>query len=147
MRSSNIAGYAFNKAHSVSYGLISYWTAYLKANYTPEYMVSLLNSYIGHSDRITSAVAECQRLNIPVLPPSINRGRTDFTIEQHVDGSSAIRFGMGAVKNVGTAAVDAVVEARDGFGSFDSIEQMCREAEMGGVNRKTLGVPDQGRRF
>ncbi len=132
------AGYAFNKAHSVSYGLISYWTAYLKANYTAEYMVSLLNSYVGHSDRITSAVAECQRLKIPVLPPSIKRGGTEFTLERQVDGSTAVRFGMGAVKNVGTASVNAVVDARDSIGGFESIEQMCRDAEMGGVNRKTL---------
>ena len=132
------AGYAFNKAHSVSYGLISYWTAYLKANYTAEYMVSLLNSYVGHSERVTSAIAECQRLKIPVLPPSISKGRTDFTIEPQEDGSTAIRFGMGAVKNVGTASVDAVLESRDSLGGFESLEQICRDTDMGGVNRKTL---------
>ena len=132
------AGYAFNKAHSVSYGLISYWTAYLKANYTAEYMVSLLNSYVGHNDRINSAVAECQRLKIPVLPPSINDGRTEFTIETRPDRSVAIRFGMGAVKGVGSSALEAVIESRDKTGRFESIEHMCREANMGGVNRKTL---------
>ncbi len=133
------AGYAFNKAHSVSYGLISYWTAYLKANYTEEYMVALLNSYIGHTDRITSAIAECQRLKIQVLPPSITKGYTDFTLETQEDGSIAIRYGMGAVKNVGTASVDAVVESRERLGGFESIEEMCRESEeMAGVNRKTL---------
>ena len=132
------AGYAFNKAHSVSYGLISYWTAYLKANYTAEYMVSLLNSYVGHADRINSAVAECQRLKIPVLRPSINEGRTEFTIENRPDGSPAIRFGMGAVKGVGASALEAVIESRDKMGRFESIEHMCREANMGGVNRKTL---------
>ena len=132
------AGYAFNKAHSVSYGLISYWTAYLKANYTPEYMVSLLNSYVGHSDRITTAVAECQRLKIPVLPPSLNRGQTDFTIEEDENGSPSIRFGMGAVKNVGSAAVDAALASRDKTEPFNTIEQMCRDAELGGLNRKTL---------
>ncbi len=133
------AGYAFNKAHSVSYGLISYWTAYLKANYTAEYMVALLNSYTGHTDRITSAIAECQRLKIDVLPPSITKGYTDFTLESQQDGSIAIRYGMGAVKNVGTASVDAVVESRERLGGFESIEAMCRESEeMAGVNRKTL---------
>ncbi len=132
------AGYAFNKAHSVSYGLISYWTAYLKANYTPEYMVSLLNSYTGNSDRVSSAISECQRLKIPVLPPSITRGGTEFTIEVQNDGQTAIRFGMGAVKNVGTAAVDAVLRSSEGAGQFESIEQMCRDADMGGINRKTL---------
>ena len=133
------AGYAFNKAHSVSYGLISYWTAYLKANYPAEYMVALLNSYTGHTDRVTSAIAECQRLKMPVLPPSITRGYTDFTLEKQEDGSTAIRYGMGAVKNVGTASVDAVVESRELLGEFESIEGMCRECEeMAGVNRKTL---------
>ena len=132
------AGYAFPKAHSVSYGLISYWTAYLKANYTPEYMVSLLNSYVGHSDRITSAVAECRRLNIPVLPPSLSRGQTDFTIELDEDGLPAVRFGMGAVKNVGSAAVNAVLESREDTGPFENIEQMCRDSDLGGLNRKTL---------
>ena len=132
------AGYAFNKAHSVSYGLISYWTAYLKANYTAEYMVSLLNSYVGHNDRVNSAVAECQRLKIPVLPPSVNRGRAEFTIETGPDGADAIRFGMGAVKGVGAAALESVIESRDEIGEFESIESMCREANMSGVNRKTL---------
>ncbi len=133
------AGYAFNKAHSVSYGLISYWTAYLKANYTPEYMVALLNSYVGHTERITSAIAECQRLKISVLPPSITQGHTDFTLEKESDGATAIRYGMGAVKNVGTASVDAVVESRTRLGGFETIEEMCRESEeMAGVNRKTL---------
>ena len=132
------AGYAFNKAHSVSYGLISYWTAYLKANYTAEYMVALLNAYAGHSDRVTSAVAECQRLKIPVLPPSVTKGGADFTIEAQPDGATAIRFGMGAVKNVGTAAVEAVLKSRDEMGGFDSLERICREADMGGLNRKTL---------
>ncbi len=132
------AGYAFNKAHSVSYGLISYWTAYLKANYTAEYMVSLLNSYVGHNDRINSAVAECQRLEIPVLSPSVNRGRPEFTIEAGPDGAAAIRFGMGAVKGVGSSAIEDVIESRDKTGPFESIEHMCREANMGGVNRKTL---------
>ena len=132
------AGYAFNKAHSVSYGLISYWTAYLKANYAAEYMVALLNAYAGHSDRVTSAVAECQRLKIPVLPPSVSKGRADFSIEKQADGSNAVRFGMGAVKNVGTAAVEAVLKSRDEMGGFESLEQICREADMGGLNRKTL---------
>ena len=132
------AGYAFNKAHSVSYGLISYWTAYLKANYTAEYMVALLNSYVGHTDRITSAIAECQRLKMRVLPPSITKGYTDFTIEKQQDGATGIRFGMGAVKNVGTASVDAVVDSRERLGQFASIEEMCRESEMAGANRKTL---------
>ena len=75
------AGYAFNKAHSVSYGLISYWTAYLKANFPAEYMVALLNSYKDNTDRVAGAVAECRRMNIPVYPPSINRSEVNFSID------------------------------------------------------------------
>ncbi len=132
------AGYAFNKAHSVSYGLISYWTAYLKANYAEEYMVSLLNAYTGHSDRMTSAIAECQRLKIPVLPPSITKGETDFSIEKSESGSVSIRYGMGAVKNVGAASVDAALESSPERGGFSSLEELCREMDMSGMNRKTL---------
>ena len=132
------AGYAFNKAHSVSYGLISYWTAYFKANYPVEYMASLLNAYMDSTDRIASAVNECRRLTIQVLPPDISRGEERFSIESQDDGRQAIRFGMAAVKNVGAAALLPVIQARKREGTFESIEQMCRVADMGGVNRKSL---------
>ena len=132
------AGYAFNKAHSVSYALISYWTAYLKANYPAQYMVSLLNSYIDNTEKINAAVEDCRRLQIPVLLPSINKGDADFSIEKVEDGKQAIRFGMAGVKNVGAAALQPVLEARKASGPFTSIEHMCKEADMGGVNRKTV---------
>ena len=133
------AGYAFPKAHSVSYGLISYWTAYLKANYTPEYMVSLLNSFVGHSDRITSAVAECRRLNIPVLPPSLSRGQTDFTIELDEDGQSRRSASAWAPSRTwDRRPSNAVLESREDTGPFENIEQMCRDSDLGGLNRKTL---------
>ncbi len=132
------AGYAFNKAHSVSYGLISYWTAYLKANYPVEYMVALLNSYLGNTEKISGAVNECRRLKIQVNPPSINRSKTDFSIEESEDGSQSVRFGIAAIKNVGAAAVQPVLEAAVKEGPFPSIEQMCRLADMSGLNRKPL---------
>ena len=132
------AGYAFNKAHSVSYGLISYWTAYLKANFTADYMVSLLNCYTGNTEKISSIVAESRRLRIDVLPPSLNEGAIEFRIEERPGGGKAIRFGMGAVKNVGAAALAPVLKARDKEGPFESLENMCRAADMSGLNRKTL---------
>ena len=95
------AGYAFNKAHSVSYAMIAYWTAYLKANYPGEFMTALLSCHLGQSDKTASAVAECHRLSIPVLPPDVNRSALDFTIEQRDDDTQAIRFGLSAIKNVG----------------------------------------------
>ena len=131
------AGYAFNKAHSVSYGLISYWTAYLKANFTPEYMVALLNSYRDNIDKVAAAVAECRRLDIPVLPPSVNHSDAYYTIE-HDDGVASIRFGLSAIKNVGEAAVAPLVEGRKKAGQFESIEDMCQSAELSGVGKKAL---------
>ena len=132
------AGYAFNKAHSVSYGLISYWTAYLKANYTVEYMASLLNTYLGNTEKVSTAIAECRRLNIPVLPPDINRSQIGFALETSEDQKFVIRFGLAATKNVGSESVRSIEKSRRTHGSFSSIEEMCRVADMSGVNRKTL---------
>ena len=84
------AGYAFNKAHSVSYGLVSYWTAYLKANYAPEYMAAFLNAYMDKEDRLISAVADCRRIGIKVLPPDINKSDVDFKIESEESGTTCI---------------------------------------------------------
>ena len=132
------AGYAFNKAHAVSYGLISYWTAYLKANYPEEYMVCLVNAYSGNFDKLAGAVSECRRLKIPVMPPDMNSSEVEFAIERRDDGPSAVRFGLAAIKNVGPAAVLPIVEARKEVGHFNSIEHMCREADMSSLNRKAL---------
>lgn len=132
------AGYAFNKAHSVSYGLISYWTAYMKSNYPIEYMVSLLNAYIDNMDRVRSAIVECRRLGIIVLQPDINFSNSKFSIYKTSEGKSGIRFGLSAIKNVGNIAIDAFLIARNNYGKFNSIEEMCREADMSGINRKNL---------
>ena len=132
------AGYAFNKAHSVSYGLISYWTAYLKSNFPAEYMVALLNSYKDNTDRVAGAVAECRRMNINVLPPSINGSEVNFSIDDGEQGASAIRFGLSAIKNVGEAAVAPLIETRKEMDGFRSIEQLCQNADLGGVGKKAL---------
>ena len=131
------AGYAFNKAHSVSYGLISYWTAYFKANHPGEYMVSLLNGYSGNTDKVATAVAECVRLEIPVRAPDVNEGEVEFSLKYH-EGRPTILFGMASVKNVGAAAVEPLVAARRQHGPFERIEEMCRAAEIGGLNKKAL---------
>ncbi len=132
------AGYAFNKAHSVSYGLISYWTAYFKANFPAEYMVSLLNSYMGNTEKAVGAVAECRRLKIPVQPPSINLSEAEFSLEEADESKQAIRFGLAAVKNVGAGAIQPILETRQQEGPFTSIEHMCRVVDMSSLNRKTL---------
>jgi len=132
------AGYGFNKAHAVSYGIISYWTAYLKANYPVEYMTALLNSNIDNTEKTVTAVTECRRIKIPVLPPSVNLSDVAYTIEAGQGGTPSIRMGLAAIKNVGSGAVSSLVNARKKEGAFETVEHMCRSADMGGLNRKTL---------
>tara|TARA_A100001037_G_scaffold49219_1_gene41111 strand:+ start:27567 stop:31292 length:3726 start_codon:yes stop_codon:yes gene_type:complete len=132
------AGYAFNKSHSVSYGLISYWTAYLKANYTGEYMACLLNAYVDNTDKLVSSINECKRLNISVLGPDINSSDVGFSVSFDDQGNSIIRFGLSSIKNIGVTAISPIVEARKRLGGFESIEQLCTESDLGSINRKTL---------
>jgi DNA polymerase-3 subunit alpha len=132
------AGYAFNKAHAVSYALIAYQTAFLKSNYPVEYLTALFIAFAEHSEKIATAVAECRRLNIKVLPPDINHSRISFVIEEQADGTDAIRFGLAAVKNVGTAAVEPLIEERDQCGYYKSIEDLCRRADLSGVNKRVM---------
>jgi len=132
------AGYAFNKAHSVSYALIAYQTAYLKANYPAEYVTAFLTIHAGQSEKVASAVAECRRLNITVLPPDINRSQLNFSIEEGSDGQPAIRVGLAAVKNVGTGSVEPIVAGRNEGGDFKSIEDLCRRCDLHAVNRRVM---------
>jgi DNA polymerase-3 subunit alpha len=133
------AGYAFNKAHSVSYALIAYQTAYLKANYPAEYMTALLITNTDQLEKVASAVAECRRLGISVLPPDINRSEVSFLIEKEDEGSvQAIRFGLTAIKNVGAGAVEPIIVERNKGGTFKSIEDLCRRCDLRGVNRRVL---------
>ncbi len=131
------AGYAFNKAHSVSYALIAYETAYLKANYPVEYMTAFLNTYATHSERLPSAIAECRRLGIPVLPPDVNKSQADFAIEKQ-DGKAAIRFSLTAIKNVGHTAIEPIILAREKGGAFKSIEDFCRHVDLRSTNKKVI---------
>jgi len=132
------AGYAFNKAHSVSYALIAYETAYLKANYPTEYMTAFLITNAGQADKVASAVRECRRLGIPILPPDINRSQANFSIETDGNKTPAIRFGLTAVKNVGPGAVEPIIAERNKGGEYRSVEDLCRRADLSGVNRRTL---------
>jgi DNA polymerase-3 subunit alpha len=131
------AGYAFNKAHAVSYARIAYETAYLKANYTVEFMTALLNTHAGNMDKTRGAIAECRRLNIPVLPPDINKSSSDFIIEKF-QGTPSIRFSLTAIKNVGHAALESVLAERNREGPFATIETFCRRADLRNINRKVL---------
>ena len=132
------AGYAFNKAHSVSYALISYWTAYFKAHYPLEYMASVLNSRMDNSERMVSCINECFRLGIPVLPPDINKSGEFFSIDKEDGAGHALRTGLAAIKTVGEAAVRPLVEERERNGPYKSIDDFCRRAEPRSLNRRTL---------
>jgi len=132
------AGYAFNKAHSVSYAYIAYQTAYLKSNYSVEYMTAFFMNHVGEQEKVSLAVSECRRLGIPTLPPDINASESNFSIETDQQGRKGIRFGLTAAKNVGSGAIDALVEARKAGGKFTSIEDLCRRADLRGMNRRAL---------
>ena len=132
------AGYAFNKAHSVSYGMVSYWTAYMKANYPAEYMASFMNSYMDKKDRLIAAVADCRRMGIEVLPPDINKSYSKFTIEDEADSKKAIRFGLAAIKNIGSEALVPFLNSRKENGPFGTIEQLCHEGDISSLNRKAI---------
>jgi DNA polymerase-3 subunit alpha len=125
--------YAFNKAHSAAYGLVSYWTAYLKANYPAEYMAALLTSVSGDKDKSALYLNECRRMGITVLPPDVNASAATFT---PVGGD--IRFGLAAVRNVGTNVVDAVVATRSSKGAFASFSDFLRKVPVNVCNKRVI---------
>ena len=136
---SPFAGYAFNKAHSVSYALIAYQTAYLKANFPSEYMTAFLISVSGVLEKIGSAVAECRRLGITVLPPDINHSQVSFSLEKSDNKEKpSIRFGLAAIKNVGPGAIEPLITERSRGGLFKSIEDFCRRADPQTTNRRVM---------
>ena len=132
------AGYAFNKAHSASYALIAYQTAYLKANYAAEYMTALLISQSGDQEKMAVAVGECRRLGIQVVRPDVNLSQTDFSIETDNKGTTSIRFGLQAIKNVGIGAVEPIIKERNQNGVYKSIEDFCRRADLKSVNKRVM---------
>ncbi len=132
------AGYAFNKAHAVCYGLIVYQTAYLKAHYPAPYMTAVLRVAGGDQDRVGLAITECAHLNIPVFPPDVNQSRDQFSVEMLEDGRHRIRFGLANVKNVGRGAVERLIAARDKDGPFSSLDDLCRRADLRALNKRAL---------
>ncbi|MFN2152199.1 MAG: DNA polymerase III subunit alpha, partial [Anaerolineales bacterium] len=122
------ARYGFPKGHAADYGVIAVQTGYLKTHYPVEYMTALLAVEQNNTDKVTLYVADCRRMGIEVLPPDINTSNWDFSIEDRTDGTSAIRFGLGAVKNVGHGPVDIICEARS-EGKFTDINDLIQRAD------------------
>jgi len=128
----SFAGYGFNKSHSAAYALITYQTAYLKAYYPVEYMCAFLTSVIGNQDRVIFYLKECRRMGIEVLPPDINESYENFTV-----AGNSIRFGLGAIKNVGINAVKNVVQARQNE-PFTSLFNFCQRVDLSNINKRIL---------
>ena len=125
------ADYAFNRAHSAAYGVISYWTAYLKANYTAEFMAALLTSVGGSKDKLSIYLSECRKLGIKVLPPDVNESVGHFAAI-----GEDIRFGLGAIRNVGHNVVDAIVSHRET--KYKSFNDFLKKVPLVVCNKKTI---------
>lgn len=129
----NFAGYGFNKSHSVAYAMIAYQTAYLKAHYPVEFMAALLTCEMGNTDKVIRHIGECRERGLEVLPPDVNESQRDFIV-----AGKKIRFGLAAVKNLGTAAIEAIIKARDNEGPFTSIFDFCQRVDLRKVNKKVI---------
>lgn len=131
----DFAAYCFNKSHAACYALIAYWTAYLKANYPPAFMAALMTSDFDDTDRLAIEITECKHMGIEVLPPDVNESYVEFAV---VPKTGQVRFGMAAIKNVGTGAVEEILRTRDSDGPFESLEDFFTRVNTRTVNRKAL---------
>ena len=129
----DFANYAFNKAHAVCYAVVSYQTAYLKCHYPRQYMAALMTSVLSSPEKISGYIAECKELKIPVLPPDINHSDDPFTVEDQ-----SIRFGLGAVKNVGRGLIRTMVSKRNEGGLFRSLEDFIQRMGEGELNKRAV---------
>jgi DNA polymerase-3 subunit alpha len=127
------AGYGFNKSHSAAYAYLAYVVAYLKTHYPVEFMSALLTSEMGSTDKVVKYINECREMGIPVLPPDVNSSGRDFS----PDGQG-IRMGLCAIRNVGGAAADSIIEARESGGPFESLYDLCERVDLTSVNRRIL---------
>ena len=129
----DFANYAFNKSHAVCYAVVSYQTAYLKCHYPRQYMAALMTSVLDSAGKISGYMAECKELHIPTLPPDINHSDDPFTVE-----GDSIRFGLGAVKNVGHGLIRSIVAKRNEGGPFKSLEDFLQRMEEGELNKRAV---------
>jgi DNA polymerase-3 subunit alpha len=132
------AGYGFNKSHSACYGHISYWTAYMKANYPVEFMAALLSNEVNNTDKITVFVAECHRMGIEILPPNLNKSLLRFAPEKIESGNMAIRYGLAAIKNVGEAAMRAAIAERTENENYASLDDFSSRLDSKVINKRIL---------
>ena len=129
----DFANYAFNKAHAVCYAVVAYQTAYLKCHYPKQYMAALMTSVLDSATKISGYIAECKEMGIAVLPPDINRSEDHFTVE-----GEAIRFGLGAVKNIGRGLIRSMSRKREEDGPFKSLEDFIERMDAGELNKRAV---------
>ena len=127
------ANYCFNKSHAACYGLIAYWTAYLKAHYPDAFMAALMTSDHDDIDRLAIEITECKHMGLEVLAPDVNQSYVEFGV---VPAAKQVRFGMAAVKGVGVGAVEEIIRAREADGLFKSVEDFAKRVSTSKVNRK-----------
>ncbi len=132
------AGYGFNKSHSAAYGLITYQTAFLKCHYPVAFMAALMSCDKDKSENVVKFIAEARSMGITVLAPCVNESISNFGVVVRDDGSQAIRFGLGGVRNVGGNAVESILAARKSEGAYNNIFEMCRRVDTKRVNKRTL---------
>jgi DNA polymerase-3 subunit alpha len=128
------AGYGFNKSHSAAYAVLSYQTAWLKAHYPAAFMAAVLSSDMDKTDKVVTLIDECSRMSLVVEPPDVNESKYTFT----VSGPKAIRYGLGAIKGVGQAAVENMLAEREASGPFRDLVDLCRRLDLSRVNRRVL---------
>ena len=129
------ASYAFNKSHAAAYALVAVQTAWLKLKFPAEFMAAMMNSMLGNTDKIAYYIQYCRKQGIPVLPPDVNRSQTQFTVDE-TDGKKGIRFGLGAVKNLGIKAVEALVGEREIGGPYRDLYDFVGRVTGGELNKK-----------
>jgi DNA polymerase-3 subunit alpha len=127
-----------HNSHSAAYSLVAYRTAYLKAHYPPEFMAAAMTNEMDNTDKLSKVLEEARSMGLEVLPPSINRSKAHFTVEQGEDGEYRVRFGLAAIKNAGEKAIDALIDAREEHGEFESIFDVTKNVDLGTVNKRTL---------
>ena len=127
------SGYGFNKSHAAAYSIVAYQTAFLKAHFTAEFLAAAMTNDMDNTDKLSVVLEEARRLGIEVLPPSINHSQTKFNVE---DG--AVRFGLGAVKNAGVAAIESIIDTREEEGPFETVFSMSKNLDLSTVGKRTL---------
>ena len=128
------AGYGFNKSHSAAYALLAYQTAWLKAHYPAEFMAAVLSADMQNTDKVVTLIDECHALNLPLLPPDVNRGKFSFTVSKQ----NEVIYGLGAIKGLGEGPVEGIIVAREAGGPFKDLFNFCSRVDGKKINKRAL---------